>query len=269
MMDDISLKNLAEKVQANKKYKSITQDLVMRLSKEAIEKGLSGKSAVKAVRNKLHQVGGAYFKQNIDYTNATQELSNLPEQIDTDQVRQYCKKYMQTHASTAERLPILETFFQTTLSSVAPVSSILDLACGMNPLAIPWMPLTDKFNYHACDIYLDMLGLLSQFFNQFNLNASAQPCDLLGEVPNTKAQIAFLLKTIPCLEQMEKTIGLRLLDSIQAKHILVSFPVHSLGGRKKGMPNFYKEHFLEMISQKEWGIQEFTFPTELAFLVTK
>ena len=269
MTVDNSLKNLAEKVQANQKYQSITQDLVMRLSEEAIRKGLSGKSAVKAVRNKLHQVGGAYFKQNLDYTTAIHELTKLPEQMDTDQVKQYCRKFMRAHASTAERLSILETFYQTTLSSIAPVSSILDLACGMNPLAIPWMPLTDNFSYHACDIYLDMLGLLNQFFNQFKLNASAQPCDLLGEIPNNQAQVAFLLKTIPCLEQMEKTIGLRLLEAIQAEHILVSFPVHSLGGRKKGMPDFYRDHFLEMISQKEWGIQVFTFPTELAFLVTK
>jgi len=269
MTDNTRLEELIDKVQANRKYQAISRDLVSRLSEEVISKGLSGKSAVKSVRNKLHQVGGAYFTQNVDYAEAKQILTELPRDLQAEETRQFCLKYMRTHTSTAERLPILDDFFQTCLEPVQPVTSILDLACGMNPLALPWLPLEGKFKYHACDIYLDMLDLIEAFFAHFDLFAQTSPCDLVGIVPAIKADVAFLLKAIPCLEQVDKSIGLPLMEAIRADHILVSFPVRSIGGRKKGMPDFYREHFYDMVSRKSWEIREFEFQAELAFLVTK
>jgi 16S rRNA (guanine(1405)-N(7))-methyltransferase len=268
-VDKSSSEALAQQVMSNPKYKPLFKDLVIRLSNEAISKGLTGKAAVKHVRNKLHQVGSAYFKHKIDYPTEQAQLAQLPPNLHSDQVAAYCQKIMHSHASTAERLPILDEFFQTCLAPIAPITNILDLACGLNPLAIPWMPLVDSAQYFACDIYLDMLGLIESFFVHFNLDGRTSACDLVNAIPVQKAQVAFLLKSIPCLEQMEKNIGICLLEGIQTEHILVSFPVHSLGGRKKGMQNFYGEHFTDMIKDKPWNVREFHFKTELAFLVSK
>jgi 16S rRNA (guanine(1405)-N(7))-methyltransferase len=269
MTDESQLKTLITRVQANKKYRSIHQSLVRHLSQEALSKGLAGKPAVKAVRNKLHQVGGAYFKQNLDYDEVNTALTQLTTDLHAQQTRAFCLKTMKAHASTAERLPILADFFQTCLAPIAPVTSVLDLACGLNPLAIPWMPLAEEFRYRACDIYLDMLGLIERFFKHFDLDADAQPCDLLGAIPKWHGQVTLLLKALPCLEQVDKAVGPRLLDAIQSEHILVSYPVQSLSGTLKGMPNFYHDHFKAIVSGKNWGIREFRFKTELAFLVTK
>lgn len=269
MSDNPEVEKLVKRVQANKKYKFIMPDLINRLSKKSWEKGLHGKAAIKDVRNKLHQVGGAYFKHEMNYVNLQNELTRLPKDIQADQVRQFCISQMGSHASTAERLPILEDFFSTCLESISPVRSILDLACGMTPLSIPWMPLDTGFTYYACDIYIDMLSFIHSFFIRFEIDGRASPCDLTAKIPDENAHVAFFLKSIPCLEQIDKAIGRRLLEGIQADHILVSFPVSSLGGRKKGMPDYYQEHFYEMVSEKSWKISRFEFATELAFLVTK
>jgi 16S rRNA (guanine(1405)-N(7))-methyltransferase len=268
-VDNTVSEALAQQVMDNPKYKPMAKDLVIRLSREALSKGLTGKPAVKYVRNKLHQVGGAYFNQKIDYANEQSLLAELPTDFQSDQVTAYCQKTMSLHASTAERLPIIKDFFQTCLAPIAPITSVLDLACGLNPLAIPWMPLADSAQYFACDVYLDMLGFIKSFFIHFNLDGRTSTCDLVSTIPVQKAQVAFLLKSIPCLEQMDKTIGIRLLEGIQVKHILVSFPVHSLGGKNKGMQNFYGEHFTEMIKSKPWNVRKFHFKTEMAFLVSK
>jgi len=269
MTHDDPLQALIEKVQANPKYQPINQALVRRLCEQALLKGLTGKLAVKAVRNKLHQVGGAYFKRNIHFGEAEKALSNLPTDLQSADVRQFCIQTMEAHSSSAERLSILDHFFTTCLAPLAPVTSIIDLACGLNPFAIPWMPLAQGFDYLACDIYQDMLHLVDRFFEHFNLNGEALSCDLLGNLPQKSAQVGFLLKSIPCLEQMDKDITLPILQSIQTEHLLVSFPVRSLGGRDKGMVSFYRERFIDSISQQNWEVQEFEFPTELAFLVTK
>jgi 16S rRNA (guanine(1405)-N(7))-methyltransferase len=256
-------------VRANRKYAQIAPVLIRRLAAEALAKDLKGKAAVKVVRNKLHQVGGAYLHGNPDYEAAIAQLRNLSTSNTSSAIRQFSRDQMATHASTVERLPILADFFRTCLAPIAPVTSILDLACGLNPLAAPWMPLGAHCTYTACDIYLDMLALIDAFFEHMGIDGQAMPCDLAGAIPPEQAQVAFLLKTIPCLEQIDKGIGVPLLQGINARHILVSFPVQSLGGRRKGMPAFYREHFYELVEGQSWQIQEFTFPTEIAFLVTK
>lgn len=268
-MADERLQSLIDNVQANPKYQAISTDLVSRLCEDVLRKGLSGKKAVKDVRNKLHQIGGAYFRQKIDYPTQNTEILNLPRDLQTKEVKDFCIRIMQTHASTAERLPILESFFQTCLEPIAPIDSIVDLACGMNPFAIPWMPMAGEFSYLACDIYMDLVDLIQTFLTHHEIAGGAETCDLMTHSPQSDVQVAFLLKSIPCLEQVDKKIGHQLLDSIQAQHILVSFPIRSLGGQKKGMLTFYKDHFYNLVAEKCWEIQEFSFPSEVAFLVTK
>jgi len=269
MPDEVQAQALAEAVQANRKYANITPSLVQRLSQSALDRGLSGKAAVKDVRNKLHQVGGAYFKQSPDFAAAANQLAALPTDLQTPEVKSFCVDQMQSHASTAERVSILPEFFQTCLAPIAPVTSVLDLACGLNPLALPWMPLAEGCTYQACDIYLDMMDFVGAFLGRFLPGSHAHSCDLVAGPPQTSTQVAFLLKTIPCLEQVDKQIGLSLLDQIQAEHILVSFPAKSLGGRNKGMPGFYRDHFYALLEGQPWQVREFSFPTEIAFLVSK
>ena len=269
MPDQNAVESLMRQVRANPKYQHITDALVWRLSEDAISKGLKPKAAVKIVRNKLHQVGGAYFKHKLDYQEKQIVISHLPPDLQDEAARQFCLSLMQSHASSAERIPILDRFFRTCLEPILPVRNVLDLACGFNPFAIPWMPLSEDITYQACDIFLDMLGLIQTFFTHFNINGGCFPCDLAHQAPAQKAQVAFLLKSIPCLEQVDKTIGIHLLESIRSEHILVSFPVSSLAGRRKGMPEFYRDHFHQMISGTGWLVLEFNFQSELAFLVTK
>ena len=268
-MAEERISDLVQQVQSNAKYRFITPEIVQRLVEDALRRELRGKQAVKDVRNKLHQIGGAYFKKTPNFHFWQSKLIDLPSDPAHPAVRDFCKDAMHTHASTAERIPILETFFHACLDSIAPVSSVLDLACGLNPLALSWMPLAKDCSYHACDIYLDMLQLVAVFFNHLGIDGSAEPCDLVSGLVGPKAQVAFLLKSIPCLEQIDKSVALPLLRSIPSKHILVSFPVRSLGGLRKGMPGFYRDHFYAMVMGEGWQIKEFSFSTELAFLVTK
>jgi 16S rRNA (guanine(1405)-N(7))-methyltransferase len=94
-------------------------------------------------------------------------------------------------------------------------------------------------------------------------------CDLTADCPKQEVQVAFLLKTIPCLEQMDKTIGLRLLDEINAEHLLISFPTHSLHGKNKGMVKHYRNHFEELAAGRGWEIRSYQYDEELAFLVSR
>ncbi len=263
------LEKLIKEVRAGARYRDISVDLVRRVGEQELEGGRSFKEAVKATRNKLHQVGGAYQETSIPYPRLKAELQSLPRDPYDPEVQAFCRRAMQLHASSRERLPSLERFFKESLASLAPLHSILDLACGLNPLAVPWMPLAPGASYFACDVYGDMVDFIGCFLAHLGLPGGAVICDLFQGVPQPPVQVALLLKTIPCLEQVEKEIGLRLLAGIQARHILVSFPAHSLGGRSKGMVRNYEAHFRQMVSGQAWKVQRFEFPGELTFLIEK
>jgi hypothetical protein len=83
--------------------------------------------------------------------------------------------------------------------------------------------------------------------------------------PPEHVQLALLLKTIPCLEQVDKSAGRRLLEGLNAETILVSFPAHSLGGRSKGMGGIMKTHFNELMAGQFWKVRTVRIPGELAF----
>ena len=139
-MDDPQLENLIQKVQANPKYRPINRLLIQRLSEDAIAMGLTGKSALKYVRNKCHQIGGAYFMRNPDYQAIQNALSMLPHEIKSEEVKPFCLKTMGMHASTAERLLILSSFFETCLAQITPITSlgsVLWLESPRNPLDAP------------------------------------------------------------------------------------------------------------------------------------
>jgi len=263
------LENLVEQVRLGDRYREIQVDLIRSIGRRELRDRRNLREAVKATRSRLHQVGGAYLQSLPDYAGWTQQLESLPAGRDNPALKDFCVQVMRAHASTCERLPILETFFSTSLAGITPITSVLDLACGLNPLALPWMPLDASVPYHACDIYGDMVNFLGVFFSHINQSGQVWGCDLSQTIPDEKVHLALLLKSIPCLEQLDKQLPLRLLEGIRAEHLLVSFPVASLGGRGKGMRANYEIHFMRLVEGHLWKIQRFEFLGELAFLITK
>ena len=71
------------------------------------------------------------------------------------------------------------------------------------------------------------------------------------------------------MEQIEHGLAQKILDNLNAEHILVTYPLRSLGGRKKGMEETYRSQFDQLVAGRGWKIQEFSFTNEVAFLVTK
>ena len=266
---DATTQKVAKAAQKGSRYQNVDPGLVHSIAAAELSKGRSFNAAVKAVRSKLHQVGSAYHAGKLDYTNWMLVLNNLPHDPGAPALQEFCRHAMEQHASTSERLPYLEDFFYETLAPLGEIESVLDLACGLNPLAIPWMPLAPKATYHACDIYSDMVAFLGQFLTHTAITGQTSVCNLVEAVPQPRTQVALLLKSIPCLEHLDRQIGSRLLKTIPADNILVSFPARSLGGRDKGMLENYENRFQDIIAGQSWQIHRYEFPTEIAFLLTR
>jgi 16S rRNA (guanine(1405)-N(7))-methyltransferase len=264
-MSDIDA--LVAAVHKSSKYRRVCEDVVRGVGERELAKGRRLKEAIKATKRKLHQVGSAYLESGMDYGVWLDDLrAALGNESD---FRRACARIMGYHSSTRERLEILDEFYAIVLTGLPPVRSVLDLACGFNPLAIPWMNLPAGAIYYAYDVYEDMVAFLQTFMELVPVRGQAAACDVLRSCPKPHVDLGLVLKSIPCLEQIDKSASAQLLDTIDADHLLISFPVHSLGGRSKGMSTNYEAHFRELIAGKGWSVERFVFATELAFLISK
>jgi 16S rRNA (guanine(1405)-N(7))-methyltransferase len=227
------------------------------------------KEAIKATKNKLHQISGAYLEKVPTYSRWLQNLQDIDLLTNKQALKASCLQILASHASTRERLPILDNFYSELFSHLPPVKKILDIACGFNPLTIPWMPLEQDAIYWAWDIYADMIAFINSFFGLIRQPGQAEVRDVLALTTTPKVDLALILKTIPCLGQVDKSIGVQFLSVVQARYLFVSFPVSSLGGREKGMIAHYEAEFDRMVSGQTWQVKRIQFATELVFLVDK
>lgn len=263
-----SLEDLLQAVLSNKKYDQVSKSLVNRIVAEEHPKHKDLKTATKKVRMRLHRLTGAFLQLKIGYAQVLDNYKAIPE-TDLGARKLALKQIMQSHASTQERLPFLERFYQETLGSIPQPQTILDLACGLNPLAIPFMPFQSKPKYHACDVIAPEIEFLQQWFQIEKIDGRAFLCDLLVEIPQQEVDLTLVLKTLPILDQVEPDFSRNLLRKLNSKHILISYPTKSLGGRSKGMAKTYSDSFDELIQDFSFQVQRFDFPNEIAFLLTK
>jgi 16S rRNA (guanine(1405)-N(7))-methyltransferase len=284
MPEQPQIEQVVVEVLGSAKYRAVSPELVRDLAAREVGAGRSRKEAVKAVKNRLHQVAGAYFDARPDYQRWLGELEvaasdhtpggeGAPGPSSSggglSSFRAACREVMARHASTRERLPILARFYAETLAGLPPIRSVLDVACGLNPLALPWMPLAPGASYHACDLYADLAEFLERFLALAGIVGGAGVCDLVRGAPKQPADLALALKLLPVLEQVDRAAPLRLLRELDAPYLLVSFPTRSLGGRGKGMAENYERRFRELVAGEGWEVTAFVFPGELAFLVRK
>lgn len=268
MENEFNPEELIAEIHKGRNFRSMDQQLTRQLIVREMHSSNNRKEIVKNVKSKLYQIASAFRNEKIDDQIPLDSFADQTWQ-NQEAVKELCLRFMKNHASTRERLPILEEFYRTIFSSLPPIDSVLDLACGLNPLSIPWMPLEKNFSYEAYDLFQDMMDLIHNFFNHFQIRGTASQLNLLENYPQSQAALTLLLKTIPCLEQVDKNAGKNILSQIESKFAVISFPAHSLSGRNKGMPKNYESHFLEICNPDDWEIQKITFSSEIVFLLKR
>jgi len=269
MSDPDQLDALVVNVLGSSKYRAVSPEFVRAIGARELAARPNLKAAIKATKNALHQAGGAFTDAPIDYGRALARLRAAAAN-GGDALREACAAVMTLHTSTRERLPILDEFYATIFDALPePPGRVLDVACGLNPLARPWLPLSPTTDYVACDIYSDQIAFLNDFFALAGVAGRAEVRDVIGRPPDEPADLALVLKTLPCLEAIDRRAPERLLDALPARWLLVSFPAQTLGGRRKGMTAHYEAQFGRLLHARGWAARRFEFSSELAFLVEK
>lgn len=265
--ESADLDRLVAQVLASGKYRALHPEVVRAIGAQELAARGSLKAAVKAAKGRLHQIGGAFLEQTPPYSAWLAALRDAAG--DPARLRAVCREALGQHASTRERLPDLERFYATIFAALPPVRSLMDLACGLNPLAAPWMPLAPGVSYLACDMYTDLSAFLDAALPLLGLNGASSACDLSNGPPPWRADVALVLKTLPLLEHVRRDAGRDLLHRIDAPYLVVSFPTRTLGGRSVGMAATYTAHMRAIADAAAWQLQPFEFANEIVFVVRK
>lgn len=257
---------VATAVLASRRYRSVHPPLVHRMARAQAAAGGSTAELVKRTKRALHQIFGAYLPTPPRYDRLLGELRGATADVD---VRGVLRRAMAQHASTRERLDHLESFYAALAARVGTPRSLLDVACGLQPLALPWWGLPAGTEIHAWDIDTALVGFVGACLQQLGFGAHAAAVDLLAVPAWPVTEVALVLKTLPCLEQQAPGAGEALLAAIPAPRVVVSFPTRSLGGRAKGMGGSYARRFEALLAARGWQAEVFEAGPELVYVVSR
>ena len=267
-MKDSPALEIASKLSQSKKYRHLCPDTLTRISVWAVERHRSAREAEKAAKRKLHQVYAAYMTgqemKKIENLFAQFAPGGSPAAFD-----EICLQILDCHASSRERIPHLSSFYQDIKSLTGEPKSVLDLSCGLNPFTLPWLSLPPESSYRCIDIDCRLIGLIEKFLAWLPGDNAAVCGDILVSTPTEKVDVALLLKSLPCLEQQEPQCSLGLLQSLNARHIVASFPARSLSGRNRGMVEHYNSFMNALIPQLDAEVSTLSYPSETVYVIRK
>lgn len=259
---------LVDELLNSRKYRALNlpAETVRDLLEQELPRHRSGKDALKAVRHKLHTIVAPYLGDP-DYGQVAADL-HAASTAAPQALRAACAEILATHASTRERLAVLEDFYPRLFAVTGQPDSILDLACGLNPFAWPWMGLPASTHYHAYDIHAPRVAAINAFFETQGLAPLAEVRDVLVRPPEIKADVAFLLKEAHRMEERQRGCSRSFWRALKVRWLLVSLPAESLSGKFQ-LADRQRALVQQAIGGAGWPVTELVFGSEIVFCIEK
>lgn len=258
-MDDRAQKTL-EEILASKKYRDINPDTVKNAFCEQTKRHAKIKEADKAARAHLHAISGAFISPD--------EVQDAKKALDAyySGDEEALTQALLRHSSTRERMDVAQKLFERAFSACGKVDSILDLACGINPIFLGKCGYT---NVTGIDIHLGCTRLVNECAEKMGWKTRARVGDVILDPPQEEADITLMMKLLPVLETQKAGAARALLESIRGRHMLVTFPTQTLGGKKVGMEKHYTEWFQKIIPENLFVKDRFVIGNELVYILEK
>jgi 16S rRNA (guanine(1405)-N(7))-methyltransferase len=258
---------IVEALGASKKYRDTLRETIQAVVQEEMSHHRTARQAEKAARKRLHNIMAPYLGDP-DYGRATVALEAAFAAQDESDIQRVCLDILRSHESTGERLPILDRFYAEIFAVIGKPGVILDVACGLNPLAFRWMGLPATTRFYAYDILGPRIDLINAYFRLEGLPQLARLQDVAVQVPQEEGDVVLFLKELPRFERNYGKRGLALLEAVRVKNLVVSFPTISLHGGRS-LLEMYRRYFHDLVAGKGWRITELLFDGELVFCVEK
>ncbi len=253
-----SLINLIKEIKLKKEFADLPDSLIENMLVQYLEKhsilieNLSAKQSkiiVKDVRSKLRLLTGRFKKT----------LKNRGEFLEQDSIEELLK----THTSTSERISFYPKL-KKIINSLN-VNSILDLGCGLNPIALA----SPEIRYYASDIKKEELEIIERYFKKNKIKGRAFVYDLINsEEVLPEADLCLLFKVIDVIDPASKKRGRlteNLLLRIPCQKILASFATKKISGQPMKHPK--REWFERLLKRLKFDFDILYADNEIFYLI--
>jgi 16S rRNA (guanine(1405)-N(7))-methyltransferase len=259
---------IVERVLRSRRYHDVDQALVERFAAEELLRSRNADEAVKRVKRRLHQAVGAFRGASRDDSLEAVRAAWTGD-LAAPSFRAAAADVLATHASTRERLPDIGAFYGQIWALTGVPSRVLDVGCGLGPIALPWMGLPASTAYHALDADRRPLVTVRGFLELVGQPHRVEAVDAVREPPTDPADVALLLKLVTTLDRQDADASGRLLAELPVRHAVVSFTRRTLGGRRRGLETAYRERLDRLVRDvpRVRSVTERSVPGELVFVL--
>jgi len=248
-------RNIREKIEASKSFRELSR------SAEFAE-------LKKLVRAELRTVYGAF---DLDEKRERKEL--LAQLTGNPGNASLILRLLLLHQSSKERAPRYLEVYRRIFAVTNIPTTILDLGCGANPYSYTFLRCRPR--YVAIDLPSDALADIAEFFRIEGIKGEVIGIDLVKEYEKltplsreNNVDVVFLFKVLDSLESVKRNISGKVLDTLVAKWVVVSFPTVSLGGRKH-IREGRRAWFERLLAQQDLSYEKFTVGDEVFYVVRK
>jgi len=260
--------NICEEILTSKKYATLYKPMVLRICEEEYKKYSNNKNRIKAVKNILHAMYGAYISADT-YKKANKLMDSFTIERQETERQEILNQVLHLHASTRERMQYLSMFYDYIFDIVGEVKSIVDIGCGFNPLTLSYFPQKGDIKYHALDIDERIAELNNRYFSTVGMPSLARCVDIIAEIPNTSADVTFLFKVLPLIDRQSKNRSAQLIRKIDTQYLVITYPTKSLTGKEKGMKSFYAAAFEDVLGGSLSIAAKKQIGDELVYVINK
>jgi hypothetical protein len=241
-MQNQLINNLLKEIKSNKKYKTISDEVILNeinnyLKKKPIIK--ITKQDVKEIRNSLHKSYASFqTKKKNKISVYLNELEQNPDDMDVT------NKLLSITLSTKERLKDYEYIYKEIFKITGKPKIILDLGAGFNVFSFPLMNLgmIEYYSYDISDIDIEYLNVYYNIMKNQGLYGKAGILDLrdlreISKLPFT--DIIFLFKLIDILDKENHKPSEELIKKLipKTKFIIASFATKTITRKQMNFPN--------------------------------
>lgn len=254
------MKNIVKRIKEKKELSDLSDELVEEeLASYARKHGLNltllnkkeWSIVTKEIRNTLRKYTGRFKasdKKRFDL-------------LDEGRINELLK----THSSTKERLKDYSKLISL-IKKINP-KSILDIGCGLNPIAI-----ASKFpetHYHALDIKEQELKLVEHYFAKHNLNGDVHLADIRKVKKFPKTDLCLILKTLDIIDANSNSHknATEIIKKLKktSRNIIVSFSTRTLSG--KPMSNVRRLWFERLCASQKLSFKTLTTTNEIFYVI--
>lgn len=256
----------------------MSAETIRALAQQAWPEHRKRKALEKAVRRRLHGIAASHLGDP-DYEALGAELRQALGRGDEVAERAACERALQQHLSTRERWPYLAEFYGAIFEHTGVPETMLDLACGLGPLALPWMGLPRTTRVLAYDIHEPRVAMLDAYLRARGQAGGAEVRDIVLRPPSERADVALLLKELHRLQRNYPVRGpggpgespggpvavdASWLASIPVRRWVISLPAFSAHGGR-GLVGRYREMMSRLVEGRGWPMHELLFEHEVVF----